>query len=180
MEVEVLCSKNMKLIVAELLKSRKIELSSASKIAIVEKGFDIPEGKIAIVFEYDTIDMLIELLDAVEMENSKKLIYTGKREENYHLIKHDEITLFENINNSVYMVKKNEKYQVKEKLYELEGVLDKGVFFRVSKSYIVNVMKIQEIVPWFSGKLILKMESYNQDVIVTRSYCKEFKKFLGI
>jgi DNA-binding LytR/AlgR family response regulator len=68
---------------------------------------------------------------------------------------------------------------VKEKLYELEEKLgDKG-FIRVSKCFIVNVVKIDRIISWFNSKLILKIMNIDEEVYVTRKYLSDFKKFLG-
>src|SRR4029453_15701361 len=42
-------------------------------------------------------------------------------------------------------------------LDELQERLDPSVFWRVHRSYLVNINKIKEIVPWFSRNYILKM-----------------------
>jgi two-component system, LytTR family, response regulator LytT len=42
-------------------------------------------------------------------------------------------------------------------LDDLQASLDPGVFWRVHRSYLVNINKIKEIVPWFSRNYILKM-----------------------
>ncbi len=42
-------------------------------------------------------------------------------------------------------------------LDELQARLDPDVFWRVHRSYLVNINKIREIVPWFSRNYILKM-----------------------
>ena len=69
---------------------------------------------------------------------------------------------------------------MKEKLYELEGKLPRSQFIRVSKSYIVNIGNVKEIIPWFGGRLILRFTSGNKEVEVSRSQVKSFKEFLGM
>ena len=48
--------------------------------------------------------------------------------------------------------------------------LDPGVFWRVHRSYLVNINKIKEIVPWFSRNYILKMnDGKATEIPVSRS-----------
>ena len=42
-------------------------------------------------------------------------------------------------------------------LDEVQAQLDQAVFWRVHRSYLVNINKIKEMVPWFSRKFILRM-----------------------
>ena len=48
-------------------------------------------------------------------------------------------------------------------LDELQAQLDPAVFWRVHRSYLVNINKIKEIVPWFSRNFILRMRDAKVD-----------------
>ena len=55
-------------------------------------------------------------------------------------------------------------------LDDLQASLDPGVFWRVHRSYLVNINKIKEIVPWFSRNYILKMnDGKATEIPVSRS-----------
>lgn len=181
MKVHLICSDNINAIVIELLGNRKIELDDTSEFCVIEKGFSLPTGKIGLYFEMSTLSLLMTFLDQIaykEEENSK--VITGKHKDGYEIITYDRIHYFEGFGNDVYCVTLEEKYRVKEKLYEIEERLKREGFIRVSKAHIVNIARVSKVVPWFNGKLLLRMEESDQEIDVTRRYVKEFKQFLGI
>ncbi|MBR3057426.1 MAG: LytTR family transcriptional regulator [Clostridiales bacterium] len=70
-------------------------------------------------------------------------------------------------------------YYAKDRLYQLDEMLDKKQFFRVSNSVIISRKHVTRIRPTLSMKFILTMEDGTQ-VDVTRSYYYSFKEFFGI
>ncbi|MDU2066087.1 MAG: LytTR family DNA-binding domain-containing protein [Sporomusaceae bacterium] len=72
-------------------------------------------------------------------------------------------------------------YHTKASLKELEELLESQKFFRTHKSYLVNLDKIAEIIPWFNNTYVLSLEDYNEiDIPVTRHYMKQFNSIMGI
>lgn len=67
----------------------------------------------------------------------------------------------------------------KLKLNELEDFLPLS-FFRSHRSYIVNLDKVIEIEPWFNSTFLLKLESLNFKIPVSRNKTKEIKELLHI
>jgi two-component system response regulator LytT len=66
-------------------------------------------------------------------------------------------------------------------LDELQAHLDPGVFWRVHRSYLVNINKIKEIVPWFSRNYILKMnDGKTSEIPVSRSQTKRLREYLRL
>lgn len=181
MEVALICSKNTERILLEMLENRNIQRKDDVNIYIIEKGFQLPEGKIGIYFEMNTLHLLMDFLDEmVSKEMYSKKMITGRYEDRYSVISYDEIICFEGLGNDVFCITKDRKYQIKEKLYKLEEQLQSSEFIRVSKGFIINIIQVDQIIPWFNGKLVLKMEDLDEEIHVSRSYAKEFKKFLGI
>lgn len=182
MEIDLICSENIMRILEELLNNRKIKISRDAKVCIVEKGFDMEEGKIGIYFDMATINVLIDYLDQISISKEEfKNIITGRCEEdNLKVLTYDNIYYFEAMGNDVFCRTKDKKYKVKEKLYELEGKLESKGFIRVSKCFIVNIVKVDRIISWFNSRLILKMMDIDEEVYVTRKYLNDFKKFLGV
>ena len=133
MEVELICSENLKRVLEEILINRKIKISESSNVCIIEKGFDLKTGKIGIYFDIQTINILINYLDEISGSKEEvKNIITGRCEEDeLKIISYDEIYYFEAMGNDVFCITKNKRYKVKEKLYELEERLEGKGFIRV-------------------------------------------------
>ncbi|QNO15201.1 response regulator transcription factor [Alkalicella caledoniensis] len=59
--------------------------------------------------------------------------------------------------------------------------LDPNIFIRTHRSYIVNLEKIEEIIPWFNNTYNLKLVDLKEtEIPVSRSYLQEFKKQVGL
>lgn len=72
-------------------------------------------------------------------------------------------------------------YSVNFTLKEIEGKLNPKKFLRTHKSFIINIEKITEVVPWFNSTYLLIMEGCQEkDIPVSRSYIKEFDGIMGI
>ena len=95
------------------------------------------------------------------------------------ILPYEQIQYFEARGNNTYCISRSGEYRVKEKLYELEGNLSQEKFIRVSKSFIVNIENVKEILPWFGRRLILRFTDSKSEVEVSKNYVKTFKDFLG-
>ncbi|MCG0276593.1 MAG: LytTR family DNA-binding domain-containing protein [Thermosediminibacteraceae bacterium] len=66
-------------------------------------------------------------------------------------------------------------------LAELEEKINRPNFFRVHKSYLVNLDKVREIIPWFNGTFILSIQGYEKDEVpVSRRHARELRELFGI
>lgn len=66
-------------------------------------------------------------------------------------------------------------------LSDLEERTQNTNMLRVHKSYIVNMDKVQEVVPWFKGTYWLKMEHFPEaEIPVSKSQIKDIKAILGL
>lgn len=64
---------------------------------------------------------------------------------------------------------------------ELEARLDGRKFVRVHRSAIVNLDYADELLPWFGGKMILRLKDGKRtEVSVARERLKELKERLGL
>jgi len=181
MEVELICSRNLRKVMEEILGNRGVIVCEESKLQLVEKGYDSSNGKIGIYFELETIDILMDLFDTLSKNvSSKSNIVMGKINDSYRVIDLEKIIYFEGVGNEVYCLTYDNRYFVKERLYEIEDNLKAKGFIRISKSIVINIMEVEEIVPWFNGKLRLKVSKSDEEIYVSRAYAKDFKKYLGI
>jgi len=62
----------------------------------------------------------------------------------------------------------------------LEG-LDPGLFWRAHRSYLVNINRIKEVVPWFKSSYQLRMDDKKQsEVPVSRAQTKRMRELFGL
>jgi two-component system LytT family response regulator len=75
---------------------------------------------------------------------------------------------------------KKDAYSVNLGIAEFYDSLPKDIFFRCHRSYIVNINKIREIIPWFNNTYNLKLQDIDYQIPVSRSNIKEFKQLMNI
>ena len=68
---------------------------------------------------------------------------------------------------------------MRESLASIEASLDENLFARIHRGAVVNISKIREVQPWFSGAAILILTT-GQRLTVSRSYRKQFEARFGI
>ncbi len=86
---------------------------------------------------------------------------------------------FEGVDNKVFLYCKQNVYEIKQKLYEIEEEFKDTYFFRASKSVILNIKKIKSISPAYSGRFEALLFN-GEKVVISRQYVPEFKKKLGL
>jgi two-component system LytT family response regulator/two-component system response regulator LytT len=63
----------------------------------------------------------------------------------------------------------------------MQADLDPELFWRVHRSYLVNVKRIREVVPWFKSSFQVKMEDKKQTLIpVSRVQTKKLRALLKL
>ncbi len=75
---------------------------------------------------------------------------------------------------------KDNQYISKNSILEFEKKIDNDKFFKIHRSYIVNLSKIKEIIPWFNSTYQLKLIDLDNEIYVSRSKIKEFRKAMNI
>jgi two-component system, LytTR family, response regulator LytT len=64
---------------------------------------------------------------------------------------------------------------------ELQSNLDPNLFWRVHRSFLVNINKIREVIPWFKSSFQLKMDDRKQtEIPVSRIQTKRLRSLLKI
>jgi two-component system LytT family response regulator/two-component system response regulator LytT len=74
-------------------------------------------------------------------------------------------------------------YPAKMNLSTLEEKLSKapGDFFRVQRSFLINLDEVKELIPWFKGNYMVVMSDRNKtEIPVSRLNVKELKERLGL
>ena len=124
-------------------------------------------------------DLVDELTtDTTKTEVNKLPVKTARGR--IKLLEYNEIIYFHTKSKKVYAVSDQQEYEVEENLSELEEKLGTD-FFRVHRSYIVNLTKIEEVIPWFKGKYQVVMAGENNKKIpVSRSKVKTLQQIFDL
>lgn len=80
----------------------------------------------------------------------------------------------------VLVYTKDDQYKVSSSISDFYKKLPQNVFFRCHRSYIVNIDKIAEIIPWFNSTYIIKLQGLNSEIPVSRQNIISFKQLMGI
>jgi len=71
------------------------------------------------------------------------------------------------------------KYMMSKSLNQLEGLLDKDLFFRINRMFIVSYDSIGKIEPYFGNRLIVFLnQEFNVKAVVSREKVSGFKNWL--
>src|SRR3981189_3732811 len=66
-------------------------------------------------------------------------------------------------------------------LEELLDSLDTNLFWRAHRSYLVNINRIKEVVPWFKSSYQLRMDDKKQtEIPVSRAQTKRLRELFGL
>lgn len=89
-----------------------------------------------------------------------------------------EIVCFSSDNNKVYAYTKNEKYTIKQKLYQIEEIIGDS-FVRINKSCIANIKKIKKFKASIGGSYLVEFTNGYTDYI-SRRELKNVKIRMGL
>ena len=94
------------------------------------------------------------------------------------LIDRDHILFIGLVEGKTIIKTEENEYKISEPLIVLERKLDNRSFIRVHRGFIVNVIHISEIQPWFNSTYNLIM-SDGSNIPVSRTYVKELRQLIG-
>lgn len=117
--------------------------------------------------ESDNINTVIEKITIID---------EGKM----YLIDADEIYYIEAHGKVVKVFTKNGEYISKNKISDIMKKLNKEKFYKCHRSYIVNLDKVKEVVPWFNCTYVLKLKDIGKEVPVSRQNTKTFRKLINM
>lgn len=91
----------------------------------------------------------------------------------------EDLLYFESVDDNVFAYTSDSVYETKLKLYQLENELPSANFFRANKAVIVNLDKIDSLMPVFGGRFEAVLEN-GYKVLVSRNYLNSLKELLGL
>ena len=90
-----------------------------------------------------------------------------------------DIFYFDSTDERTFLYLENDVYECSLKLYELEEQLEKANFVRISKSCIVNIMKLDSVRSLLNSRYEARLEN-GEKLIISRHYLPDFKARFGI
>ena len=127
----------------------------------------------------DKLDSLVKMLEAQRPQRSKVLLRSAGR---LYLVDQKDVC-FASIEDGVITVVASslEGQSNCRTLEELLASLDADMFWRAHRSYVVNINRIKEVVPWFKSSYQLRMDDRKQsEVPVSRAQTKRLRELFGL
>jgi two-component system, LytTR family, response regulator LytT len=127
----------------------------------------------------DKLDTLVKMLEAQRPQNSKVLLRSAGR----LLLVDQKDVCFASIEDGVITVVGTtlEGQSNCRTLEELLAGMDPDMFWRAHRSFVVNINRIKEVVPWFKSSYQLRMEDRKQtEIPVSRAQTKRLRELFGL
>ena len=116
-----------------------------------------------------------EVREIVAFVKTRQGQITGLQEGKQFEIAVTDLLYMEAVDNKVFLYTQKQVYETRQKLYELEELLREKYFLRVSKSLLLNLMKIQSLRPAMNGRMLAVLKG-GEEIIITRKYVADLKK----
>ncbi len=135
------------------------------------------ENSKSIQLNFEEIKKL--LVNPVEREFKKR--FTVKVGQHLKMIPIDEIECFYSENKGTYLhTIDGRNYLMDTTLESLEEELSPKEFFRVNRTYFINIKAIKDIIAYSNSRLKIHLNSYKDaEIIVARERVKEFKDWIA-
>jgi two-component system, LytTR family, response regulator len=130
----------------------------------------------------DKIDSLVRMLESQRPQAAKVLLKAAGR---LFLVNQKDIC-FASIEDGIITVATSgpagmEGQSNCRTLEELLDSLDPNLFWRAHRSYLVNINRIKEVVPWFKSSYQLRMDDKKQtEIPVSRAQTKRLRELFGL
>ena len=118
-----------------------------------------------------------EVREIVAFVKSRQGQLTGTADDKVYEISVADIFYIETVDNKSFVYTQGNVYETKQKLYELEEMLKEKRFLRISKSMLLNLMKVSSIKPALNSRFTAELMTGEQ-VVISRKYVSDLKKAL--
>ena len=118
-----------------------------------------------------------EIKEIVSFVKTRQGRLTGLQEDRQFEVPVSEVCYIEAVDNKVFLYTAKQVYETRQKLYEMEELLKEKYFLRVSKSLLLNLMKVRAIKPALNGRFTAVLQS-GEEIIISRKYVPELKAAL--
>lgn len=127
----------------------------------------------------EKLDTLVKLLEQQKPQTTKVLLKANSR---LFLVDQKEICFASIEDGVITVVAQNMEGQSNcRTLEELLASLDSNLFWRAHRSYLVNINRIKEVVPWFKSSYQIRMDDKRQtEIPVSRAQTRRLRDLFGL
>lgn len=119
---------------------------------------------------------LSKLIDSIRLYS---FAITAQKEGRIYKIRLEDILYFESVDRKTFLYTQNDVYECEMRLYELEQQLKPTNFLRISKSSILNILKLESVRALLGGRMEAQLEN-GEKIVINRHYVEELKRKLGL
>lgn len=103
-----------------------------------------------------------------------------RHREGVHFVSQSDILLVQRENRAtVLYAKDGRRFETSESLGDIEARLDKNLFFRCHKSYIINLNAVDNITPYGRWTYVVHLTGTDQDALITHEKYEELEKLFS-
>ena len=104
---------------------------------------------------------------------------TAKKDHEIHLLDTAQIIYIESVDRKCFIYTADDVYESELRLYEFEQQLEEYGFFRVSRSFLIQLRNVQSLKADIDRKIRVTM-SNGEQIMASRQYAENLKKRLGV
>ena len=117
-----------------------------------------------------------KIIATLRMINQQIMV---EKEQETYILDVAKIMYIEAVERKTFVYTKEDCFESKLKLYEMEERLEESGFFRISKSCLVQLRRIKSLKNDMDRKIKLTLEN-GEHIIVSRQYAEDLKRRLGV
>ena len=119
------------------------------------------------------------LVNEIErLVESNNLTIKGTKDDEIIIINPLDVTCFISQNNKVFALIGEEQYKIKERLYQLEEMMDEN-YIKINQSCLANIKRIDRFSSSLGGAIMVLFDNGYKDYI-SRRELKKFKERMGL
>ena len=115
--------------------------------------------------------------EIIRFIRSREGILKGTKEDRQYSLALPDILYIEAVDEKTFIYLENDCYESGRRLYEFDEALASRNFARISKSVVVNLMKITSIKPSLNGRFSCVLTN-DEQVIISRKYVPDIREKL--
>lgn len=125
---------------------------------------------------YEVNNEVRSYIDCIQSKDMQLIGYLGN---DIHRLTLSDVYYFEAVDHKVFIYCKEQVYESRQKLYDLEELTKIHGFFRCSRTVVVSLDKIAMVRPYLGGRFEARLEN-QEKLIISRQYVPVLKKMLGV
>lgn len=125
----------------------------------------------------DCVEITREIMDIYAYASMKGTELSGMADGKVCRFRLEDVCYFEALDEKVFAYTKEQVFEVKMRLYEVEDAYADYRFVRCSKFMVLNLMLLEGISPALNGRFLAHMQN-GEKIIISRAYVPELKRIV--